>query len=70
MQNIRNAPKQPSEAEMAQATLNLLRRVDLKGDEVPFFVQVHNWLQSKVPLNPGTIPTLADEDRPEAKDVN
>lgn len=38
------------EAHFAQQTMELLQRVQLQGAEVPAFVAVHNWLQSKVEL--------------------
>ena len=31
--------------ELAKMTLEFMKRVDLKGDEVPAFVAVNNWLQ-------------------------
>lgn len=50
MQNDDHQPmpdQQPTDARLAQATMKLLERADIKGGEVPMFVQIHNWLQSK-----------------------
>ena len=35
------------EQQLAAATLELLKRVDLKGAEVGAFVEINNWLQTK-----------------------
>ena len=40
--------EKPTEAQLAQATLKLLERTELKGNEVAMFVEIHNWVQSKV----------------------
>ena len=37
----------PNEKELATSTLELLKRVDIKGGEVPAFVAINNWLQDK-----------------------
>ena len=37
-----------NEAEIASAIQHLLKRTDLKGEEMPAFVECWNWLQSKV----------------------
>lgn len=38
-----------NETQMASLALRLLERVDLKGSEVPAFVAISNWLNSKIP---------------------
>lgn len=35
------------ERNLAQLALTLLKRVQLTGEEVPAYVQVHNWLEAK-----------------------
>jgi hypothetical protein len=35
-----------NEQQLAKITLELLKRVDLKGEEVPAYVQVVNWLDT------------------------
>ena len=42
--------------------MKLLERVDIKGNEVPMFVQIHNWLQSKVEIR--------EPDRGDTQQVN
>lgn len=43
---------QPNENQLAQMALELLNRVDLKGVEVPGFLQVRQWLHDKAQPGP------------------
>ena len=47
------------EGQMASATMELLKRCDIKGGDVPAFVQLHNWLQGKVDAAGAEVPTEA-----------
>lgn len=40
------------EKELAKAALELLKRTDIKGGEVPVFVAVNNWLQALIDGTP------------------
>ena len=35
-------------AQLAQAALQFINRAQITGQEVPAFVEVHNWLQAQV----------------------
>ena len=35
-------------AQLAQAALQFINRAQIQGQEVPAFVEVHNWLQAQV----------------------
>ena len=48
--------EKPTETQLAQATMKLLERTDLKGNEVAMFVEIHNWLQSKVDAKEEAVP--------------
>ena len=51
---------QHENAQMAHLTLQMLKRVELKGSEVPAFVEINNWLQAMVPpMSPAPAPTDA-----------
>ena len=36
-----------NDREMAEMTIKFLGRVDLKGEEVPAYVAIRNWLEAK-----------------------
>ena len=48
-----------NESELAKLALEMLKRVDLKGSEVPAYVEVNNWLNSKV--HPGPVATAVPD---------
>lgn len=46
------------EAEFAKAALLFLSRVNLTGQEVPAFIDIHNWLNMKANNVKGTPPDV------------
>ena len=49
---------------LANAALELLKRVTLKGDEVPMFVTVNNWLTSMTSPIPEATPAKQETPPP------
>ena len=41
-----------NESELAKLAFEFLKRVDLKGSEVPAYVEVNNWLTNKINHEP------------------
>lgn len=58
------------EQQIAAMAIRLLERVELKGAEVPQYVAVSNWLNSKLSVKPVTDWTEAKTEKPkkDAKD--
>ena len=51
-----------NEEQLIRAALDLLKRCDIKGGEVPVYVEINNWLQSKLQQSaPPTVEAVKDD---------